>query len=376
MYLPFKMFVTYPIYHAIERAIFTSRSFEKTWSALSPKLEHGVELVAGEIHPRGPALIRKYLYQEPAMRRIIRECMKDMFSTEIMVLLTSVQRVRKDIAKREKEILGWEKDMIAAPKKSWNPFDFSQSKLKGKIQAARTRINVDNERIEQHIDKALRILEKRSIRMTREQIESLLFSAEGEDIASIMAVADTVKQIFFRLEKQLAEENPSAELSKTYAGFYMMGCRIYLEAIDMAIHKIDRKYLKGLERIQNGTMQQVDKATAHMKHYYANDHHIETLKTNIAINQRTLQAAQFYARNLRNRSKDLLELRVRAKHNYEVSLNTFLTMKMGADLVDIIRSSQTDLARIFEFELPKISELCSSGFSDQYRAITEEIKRR
>ena len=46
MLAPVRMIVTYPLYMAMERAIFHSQTFEKTWSGLRPKLEKGVEPVS------------------------------------------------------------------------------------------------------------------------------------------------------------------------------------------------------------------------------------------------------------------------------------------------------------------------------------------
>ena len=46
MLAPVRMIVTYPLYMAMERAIFHSQTFEKTWSGLRPKLEKGVELLS------------------------------------------------------------------------------------------------------------------------------------------------------------------------------------------------------------------------------------------------------------------------------------------------------------------------------------------
>lgn len=99
-----------------------------------------------------------------------------------------------------------------------------------------------------------------------------------------------------------------------------------------------------------------------------------TLKNNITINEKTLEAADFYTRYLNARAKDLLELRVKARQNYEVSLNTFLTMKMGSELVDVIRKSLADLNAVFAFEPPRLSELYASGFTDQFQKLTLQIK--
>lgn len=74
MLAPVRMIVTYPLYMAMERAIFHSQTFEKTWSGLRPKLEKGVELIAQEVTLRACNFIRRYVYQEPATRRICSEC--------------------------------------------------------------------------------------------------------------------------------------------------------------------------------------------------------------------------------------------------------------------------------------------------------------
>ena len=65
------------------------------------------------------------------------------------------------------------------------------------------------------LDKALDSLKARGVRIDREQLESLIESAEGEDLAAILSVADCVGQVLKRLESQLAESNPTPELSKT-----------------------------------------------------------------------------------------------------------------------------------------------------------------
>ena len=139
-----------------------------------------------------------------------------------MSLLGLVKNVRKDIRGRQKQILEWEKDLIAAPKKTWNILNSTQSNLKDKISRYKSKIEYDEKQIVVLLDKALDSLKARGVRIDREQLESLIESAEGEDLAAILSVADCVGQVLKRLESQLAESNPTPELSKTYAGFYMM----------------------------------------------------------------------------------------------------------------------------------------------------------
>lgn len=55
------------------------------------------------------------------------------------------------------------------------------------------------------LDKALDSLKARGVRIDREQLESLIESAEGENLAAILSVADCVGQVLKRLS--LSSEN-------------------------------------------------------------------------------------------------------------------------------------------------------------------------
>ena len=157
-----------------------------------------------------------------------------------MSLLGLVKNVRKDIRGRQKQILEWEKDLIAAPKKTWNILNSTQSNLKDKISRYKSKIEYDEKQIVVLLDKALDSLKARGVRIDREQLESLIESAEGEDLAAILSVADCVGQVLKRLESQLAESNPTPELSKTYAGFYMMCNALHVNLADLIQSSIYR----------------------------------------------------------------------------------------------------------------------------------------
>ena len=360
MLAPVRMIVTYPLYMAMERAIFHSQTFEKTWSGLRPKLEKGVELIAQEVHPQGRNFIRRYVYQEPATRRICSECFEEMFNNEVMSLLGLVKNVRKDIRGRQKQILEWEKDLIAAPKKTWNILNSTQSNLKDKISRYKSKIEYDEKQIVVLLDKALDSLKARGVRIDREQLESLIESAEGEDLAAILSVADCVGQVLKRLESQLAESNPTPELSKTYAGFYMMCNRLYLEAVNRALYQIGKVYMKRVAGIEKKeAFKQINTAEEKLTSPNLSEAARATLKNNVKINHEILEVVKFYTRHLNKRTKELLEIREKAALNFEISLNTFMTMKIerrfGRAGFSNVRKRY--LQAIFAFEPPALSAL-------------------
>ncbi len=64
-----------------------------------------------------------------------------------------------------------------------------------------------------------------------------------------------------------------------------------------------------------------------------------------------------------------------AELNYDISLNTFFTMKAGADLSLLMKNSEQDLTRIFEFEMPSPAALYDVGFGEQFTAVTRQLQQ-
>ncbi|MCD8338699.1 MAG: hypothetical protein LUC43_00605 [Burkholderiales bacterium] len=368
------MIFTYPFFYVAERTVIRSRSFEKVWLRMRPKFEKGIELIAQEAHPQGRSLIRKYLYHEPAVRRIINDCLGEMASTDVLSVFKQVQEINKGSDKRNKKIVEWEKDLISAPRRSRNPFNPSQAKIRSKIEKARQQNEEAKKDIDALTTTAIGKLKERGVNLTKAQLEFLLESAEGEDIASIMACADMIKQMYGRMSLQLREGKPSPELSKTYSGFHMMCCRLYFEAIIKLLRKIEKVYLPRISTIQNQATKYIDKAQEKMRHPKLTEFQKIALENNIVINKQVLEVSKFYVKHLNHRARDLLDLRDKAKLNYEVSLNTFLTLKAGAGLAKIMQSSEKDLSLIFNFESPPITTVYDISFGDQFTSVTKQLK--
>ncbi len=368
------MIFTYPFFYVAERTVIRSRSFEKVWLRMRPKFEKGIELIAQEAHPQGRSMLRKYLYHEPAVRRIINECLSEMTSTDVLSVFKQVQQINRQTDKRNRQIVEWEKDLISAPKHSRNPFNPSQGRIRSKIEKAQRANEAAQNDIETLTTTAIGKLKERGVNLSKEQLEFLLESAEGEDIASIMACADMIKQMYGRMSVQLQECAPSPELSKTYAGFHMMCCRLYFEAILKLLRKIEKSYLPKISSIQNQSTKYIEKAEEKLQHPRLTEFQKIALENNIVINKQVLEVSKFYVKHLNHRARDLLDLRDKAKLNYEVSLNTFLTLKAGAGLASIMQSSEKDLSLIFNFESPPITTVYDISFGDQFTSVTKQLK--
>ena len=374
--IPFRMLISYPLCYAFERTVIRSQTFEKTWSNIRPHLEKGIELIAQEAHPEGRSLLRKYVYQEPAVRRVVNDCLREILSTDIMCMVSEVQSNRKKISARKEEIIEWEKDLIGSPKKSWNPLNTSVSQLKEKIERNKAKNAADEKHNQALIDSSLEKLKARGVKLSRAQLEGLVNTADGEDVAAIMATADSIRLIFQKMEAQVRSEGATPELSKSYAGFYMMCCRLYIEAIDRALLKIEKFYLPRVSGIEKNALKQIRSAESKLSHSQITKVQTDILKKNCLINEQIIDVAKFYTKHLNSRAKDLLELKDKAELNYDISVNTFFTMKAGADLSLLMKNSEQDLRRIFEFEMPSPAVLYDVGFGEQFTAVTRQLQQK
>ena len=370
------MLISYPLCYAFERTVIRSQTFEKTWSNIRPHLEKGIELIAQEAHPEGRSLLRKYVYQEPAVRRVVNDCLREILSTDIMCMVSEVQSNRKKISARKEEIIEWEKDLIGSPKKSWNPLNTSVSQLKEKIERNKAKNAADEKHNQALIDSSLEKLKARGVKLSRAQLEGLVNTADGEDVAAIMATADSIRLIFQKMEAQVRSEGATPELSKSYAGFYMMCCRLYIEAIDRALLKIEKFYLPRVSGIEKNALKQIRSAESKLSHSQITKVQTDILKKNCLINEQIIDVAKFYTKHLNSRAKDLLELKDKAELNYDISVNTFFTMKAGADLSLLMKNSEQDLRRIFEFEMPSPAVLYDVGFGEQFTAVTRQLQQK
>ena len=92
------------------------------------------------------------------------------------------------------------------------------------------------------------------------------------------------------------------------------------------------------------------------------------------INARTISLIALYRDHLNNRLKELERLRKEMLANYELSLNTFRTVKVGSELLSVIASGEKDLDAIFNFEPPQLKSIYTDGLAEEFEQITRKLK--
>ena len=352
------------------------KTFASFWKAVQPRLTEGVSYM--EKHEQaGLEAERTFLeiitFRDAELDRIVNACLKEFLHSDVLVLLEQVAHIENRITERREQINAWKLASLSAPATSLMPLAKTRGLFERRIARERKAIEAEENRIAHLKAATLRRLSADGIPMTPEQLDGLLYTAEGADLARTMAVAENIKAVEAQLAALLSEPDAGPEQVKSYTGFLMMSYRVYIEAIDRALRAVEDDYLYRLGDIMNDANEQMIAADLiHQK----SPERAQAALTNIDLNARTIELAELYEKHLKERLTALKALRRDMKLNFELARNTFRTVKVGAELIDVIKSSQKDLMAIFEFAPPAIDAFYDAHLRSEFDAITAQLKAK
>ena len=348
------------------------QSFPEMWDHAMPVMSKGMDLIAKGGDPDKRSWGEILTFRDPKFQRLLADCFKILADSETMDLLEHRDAVQKKIQKKRVRIVELQKDMISAPDEHWNPMKATKSRIKSSIAGLKEEIRGLEQQLEQEKEAAVATISSRGIPITREQVDALLSAADGEDTASIMAVAENIKKIQQKIEEVVQSPDSSIELLKTYTGVYMMCHKVYTYAISHALEQIAQVYLKRLGEIQKEATELLQSARHMMNGASSSDRSI--LETNVQTNQRTLDAVSFYAQYLKRKRAQLERLHAKAEKSANVAVNTYRTVKTSTELLRMMRSSQNEFTQIFNFEPPSVALMYDERLKGEFEQITARLR--
>ncbi len=344
--------------------------FAELWDEAVPLLGEGMEIIASGKNPDSRSLGELLTFRDSKFQRLVEECFAVLADSSTLDLIRQRDKVQKQIAAKRRKIAELQKAAISAPTKHWNPLKATQESLREDVRELREDIAELESELEAGKEQAFAAITAKGLPVTRDQLETLLISADGTDTASIMAVAENIKAIHENIAAKLPSPDTSLEMLQGYTGLHMMCNKVYAYALQHALMQIDERYLVGLETIRDEAGELLRNARNMLSGASAADRKI--LETNIGANQRTINAVELYTRYFKQRKAELQRLLEQAEKTFAVSVNTYRTVKTGTDLLGMMRGSEKDFARIFAFQPPELSLL----YDDRLRQEFEDISRR
>ena len=150
-----------------------AKTFAAFWSRVSPKLAEGVGYF--EKHDSAgleadKTFLERITFRDPEITRIVDGCLKEFLHSDVLMLISNVQKIEDSIRARQEQINAWKLASIAAPSTSLSPLKMTRSALARRIERERQAIDTDRKRIATLKTETLARLEQDGIGMTPEHV--------------------------------------------------------------------------------------------------------------------------------------------------------------------------------------------------------------
>lgn len=310
-------------------------------------------------------------FREPKYARLLKEAQEVLGISEAEDEFKAINKLRLQNRKLRKEITDLKKKRLIVPKDSSIPFTTTQTSINKEIENLENQINENREKVEVIKDKILEIFFEHNLKLQEKELEYFLISAEGDDLLTLMTIANNMKRIQELIEKELATDPNNVELAKSYTGMYLVSLDSYCNAHEAVISNI-RKYRDKLDGIfleAESNYNEALRLKAHSDH--ANSAHIES---NLSLNKKTLEIVKLYDGLLERRIANLRSSQGSVAQKVKIARNTYKTLDNGSMLINLVAKAGEEYSLVINFEMPELKSIYDTGMLNAFMDIAERIR--
>jgi hypothetical protein len=201
--------------------------------------------------------------------------------------------------------------------------------------------------------------------------DALLASITGHDVIAVNAVLVNLKRINADLLDAMRRSGESLQTARRYYGIHQVLLRIVVHMQQTVIQRTELLYLPKIDRIAA----QANGLHARAKELLAretNPAQKKVLDANVAAQEVTLKAADLYRRYLVAQRDTLAAALARTQRQLAVSENTVETVKLSADLSEMLNRSGAEFATVLAATVPPLEPFQNA----EIRAAIEKLTTR
>ncbi len=349
------------------------RSFSELWNDSIPLLTEGAELIASGKELSERSLSEVLTFRDARFPRILDECFTILAGSSLTDLLHRQSAVAAEIAEKKADIVELKTKSVAAPEASWNPLAHTQESIQRDIAKLQDEIARLQSAFEQEKETVYLRMREKGIALSREQFDQLLAIVDAPEKASVMGVAENLKRIHQEICVKIAEPDSPVEMLQTYTGVYMMGLGVYLYALENAVEQVEGQYLPRLQALREENEANYQKA----RQLAAQDlspHDAEIVRRNILSQKRVTEVLNLYEKYLDREVRQLRALYQKTQQSFNVAVNTYHTVKVSTELLNLIRASEEGFFSLVTFQPPELSLLYDERLAAEFAAVTGKLR--
>jgi hypothetical protein len=283
---------------------------------------------------------------------------------------TEISALRGQIADARREIDGFRRERLAAP---------AESLIKPTIADFDERIADREADIRRYLAELARIkaefaadLRAMGLELSEDQVDLLLATVVGDNIIDLGIVFDNVKAITEKLEQLVEESGEDLESARRYYGMYVILLRALARMHNDVAAAITERYLPRIDSIAKQAGKLREQTRALMREQPDRS---ALLKKNLEAQSLTMEAAAVYRDYLIEQQRQVEQAAEVLGADIDTAWNTYLTVKVSGELVDLVQSSRSLLDSLLNREVPPLRPFQNLEMQRELEKLTRQIRR-
>ena len=345
-------------------------AFGEVWTGVVPKLEETVALQEAQRDLPEKAWFRRDQADVQAEIDALLDAAVGILSTSpLQQYRARIEALEQTIADARADIDGFRKARVAAPEKSLVERTVGDyDRLIGEREQRIARARQELAGIKQQFAEELRGM---GLELSDEQLEFLLSTVVGDNIVDLGIVFDNVKAITAQLEALMRESGEDLTSARRYYGMYLVLLRA-LNQMHLDVEQaIDQRYVPEINAIAERAAA-LSQETRELRRRHPDKAAI--LDANLEAQQLTVDAAEVYRRYLKDQGRQVAAARAALQEDIATAWNTYETVRVSGELVDLVQSSRQLLDGLLRRQVPALRPFQNLEMQRELSKLTEQLR--
>jgi hypothetical protein len=345
-------------------------SFGQVWTEVVPKLEQTVELTELQRDlPESAWFQRDQADVEEDINALLDAAVEILSTSPVQQYRDRIQALEQQIADARTEIGSFRRARVAAPEKSLVERTLSDyDKLIDERERSIERAKQELGAIKRAFAAELRAM---GLDLSDEQLEFLLSTVVGDNLVDLGVVFENVKAITAQLEALMRDSGEDLDSARRYYGMYLVLLRALNEMHLDVEQAIDQRYVPRIKAIADRA-EALSQETRQLKR--ENPDKAEILDANLQAQRLTVEAAGVYRDYLKQQGRQVATARRSLQSDIAAARNTYETVRVSGELVDLIQSSQQLLDGLLSRQVPALRPFQNLEMQRELSKLTEQLR--
>lgn len=343
--------------------------FGKIWDEVTPRINKilAIEQMQETLPETGWFRESKQSSQSK-LNQLLDEAVELLSLSDSNQIRQQIRGLEQEIVDLKNTIADYRQAQVSAPVEStWKT---TVEQYNDKIVNLQDQIAQKYQQIDQLKADFGQSLQKIGIYLSDEQLDVLFASVVGDDIIQASLVYENVKLVNEQLMALTVSSKEDFTVSKRYYGMYVVLLKILFHMQDNFVNDIDNTYLPKIAEIVSN-VQTINAKTQNL--LQSNDKHRDHLLANLEAQKLTLKTADLYKQHLANQRQKMVAARDKTFADLQVAENTYETVTVSSELVNLLRTSQKAFEILQNMQTPDLLIFENLQMKQEFAILTEKL---